>query len=130
MVVPYAHQATLSQLDSDTLTEMIVLAQRLEGALQTIYRPEGFNVRRTLAVRPARESRAICTCTFSQVGRGHQFHDHCLRNPRASEELAQTYERLRRALEAPARPAPPPSRANDAPLPNTGGDASTGEDRR
>jgi len=44
MVVPYAHLATLSQLDSETLTEMFVLAQRLEGALQTIYHPEGYNV--------------------------------------------------------------------------------------
>ena len=39
MVVPYAHQATLAASEPETLAEMMVLAQRLERALETLYHP-------------------------------------------------------------------------------------------
>ena len=39
-----AHLATLTAVDSGTLTEMMQLAQRVEGALEGIYHPEGYNV--------------------------------------------------------------------------------------
>jgi ATP adenylyltransferase len=44
MVVPYAHQATLGASEPETLTEMIMTAQRLEGTLETLYHPQGYNV--------------------------------------------------------------------------------------
>ena len=123
MVVPYAHQATLSELDSETLTEMIVLAQRLEGALQTIYHPEGYNVGLNIG---------------RAAGAGIAGHLHLHVLPRwvgdtnfmttvsetrvLPEELTQTYERLRRTLEA-------ASPASAATAPNAGPDASADENR-
>jgi ATP adenylyltransferase len=124
MVVPYAHQATLSQLDSETLSEMIALAQRLEGALQIIYRPAGYNMGLNIG---------------RAAGAGIAGHLHLHVLPRwvgdtnfmttvsetrvLPEELAQTYERLRRTLEA-------ASPANDAVAPKAGPDASADETRR
>jgi ATP adenylyltransferase len=44
MIVPYAHIADLSATPAETLAEMMKLAQRLERALASVYRPEGFNL--------------------------------------------------------------------------------------
>jgi ATP adenylyltransferase len=44
MVVPYVHERTLTALDPATLEEMMLLAQRTEKALASVYHPEGYNV--------------------------------------------------------------------------------------
>lgn len=47
MVVPYAHAASLTglaELNPEALSEMMTLARDLEGALQAVYRPEGYNL--------------------------------------------------------------------------------------
>jgi len=44
MVVPYAHQATLEASEPETLAEMITTARRLEGTLEALYHPQGYNV--------------------------------------------------------------------------------------
>jgi ATP adenylyltransferase len=44
MVAPYAHLADLGEFDLATLTEMMSLAQKVVGALQSAYRPHGFNL--------------------------------------------------------------------------------------
>jgi ATP adenylyltransferase len=44
MIVPYAHVADLAAADLEMLAEMMRLAQRLQTALQSTYRPEGFNL--------------------------------------------------------------------------------------
>ena len=44
MVVPYQHTAELGALDADELAEMMAVAQRIERALTTLYRPHGFNL--------------------------------------------------------------------------------------
>lgn len=44
MVVPYAHVAELNLLDADTMTEMMILAQRMEKAFRTNYSPDGMNL--------------------------------------------------------------------------------------
>lgn len=44
MVVSYAHQPTLPDLDKDTRAEIIELLNRGLVVLQTVYKPEGFNV--------------------------------------------------------------------------------------
>jgi ATP adenylyltransferase len=44
MVAPYAHVGDLSELAPDTLTDMMLLAQRLQNALEGCYRPEGYNL--------------------------------------------------------------------------------------
>jgi ATP adenylyltransferase len=99
MVVPFAHLADLADCDPATLTEMMLLAQRVQKALQAAYRPQGFNLGMNLG-----------RCAGAGVA-GH-LHLHVL--PRwegdtnfmtavaetrlEPEDLAVTYEKLRRAL--------------------------------
>ena len=44
MVVPYAHVDTLEKLPAEAATEMMALAQRLEGILRRLYAPDGINL--------------------------------------------------------------------------------------
>ena len=44
MVVPYAHVAELGACDPDALSEMILLAQRLEKIYRENYHPDGMNL--------------------------------------------------------------------------------------
>jgi len=44
LIAPYAHVSLLNGLPADTLTEMMVLAQKVEAALQEVYKPEGYNL--------------------------------------------------------------------------------------
>ena len=44
MVVPYAHLDELQKLPPESAAEMMMLAQRLEGVLRELYRPDGLNV--------------------------------------------------------------------------------------
>ncbi len=44
MIAPYAHVATIEDLDILTLTETMTLAQRCLAALRAAMRPDGFNM--------------------------------------------------------------------------------------
>jgi ATP adenylyltransferase len=44
MVVPYAHIGDLAECPQETLAEMMQMAQRVQGALAGIYKPEGYNL--------------------------------------------------------------------------------------
>ena len=44
MVVPYAHVPSLEQLDTPTLTEIMVLVNEGLGALRVVYNPQAFNL--------------------------------------------------------------------------------------
>lgn len=44
MIAPYAHVGDLAPLPSETLAEMMHLAQQLQGALEATYHPEGYNL--------------------------------------------------------------------------------------
>jgi ATP adenylyltransferase len=44
MVAPYAHASDLTELDTEALSDMMRLAQRVMRALQSVYQPHGFNV--------------------------------------------------------------------------------------
>jgi ATP adenylyltransferase len=99
MVVPYAHQATLSSCTPETLAEMMTLAQRVEGVLAALYRPSGYNVGINIG---------------RSAGAGVEGHLHLHVLPRwigdtnfmttvgetrvEPEELATTYERLYNAF--------------------------------
>jgi ATP adenylyltransferase len=99
MVVPYAHHPDLTSSDPDTLSEMMLLARRVQEALERSYHPEGYN----LGMNLGRAAGAGVT--------GH-LHLHVL--PRWSgdsnfmtvvsetrvepEDLSTTYEKLREAL--------------------------------
>ena len=99
MIVPYIHSADLPATRADTLAEMMVLAQRVQVALEKTYHPQGYN----LGMNLGRAAGAGVT--------GH-LHLHVL--PRWSgdsnfmtvvaetrvepEELSTTYEKLSKAL--------------------------------
>jgi len=44
MIAPYAHEATLRNLDAETLGEMMELGQKVEAALEQAYHPDGYNM--------------------------------------------------------------------------------------
>jgi ATP adenylyltransferase len=44
MVAPYAHVASLVELDHRTLAEMMSIGQRVEAALERAYHPDGYNL--------------------------------------------------------------------------------------
>ena len=99
MIVPYAHIADLSACDPATLSEMMQLARRVQIALSSAYKPDGYNLGMNLG-----------RCAGAGVT-GH-LHLHVL--PRWAgdtnfmtvtgetrvhpEDLSTTYEKLRAAL--------------------------------
>ncbi len=99
MVAPYAHVADLSGLDAETLSEMMLLAQRVQRALAAAYKAEGYNLGMNIG---------------RSAGAGVASHVHLHILPRWTgdtnfmtttgetrhipEALAQTYEKLQRAL--------------------------------
>lgn len=44
MIVPYKHTAELTGCDPDALSEMMLLAQRIEGIYNASYKPDGMNL--------------------------------------------------------------------------------------
>ena len=44
MVAPYEHLETITSAKTEQLAEMMQLAQRVIQALQTLYKPDGFNI--------------------------------------------------------------------------------------
>ena len=44
MIVPYAHQATLADVDRAAALEMMALAQRTDAVLRRVYEPHGINL--------------------------------------------------------------------------------------
>ena len=99
MIVPYAHIPDLKDCDAETLAEMMLLAQRAEGALAAAYKPDGLNLGMNLG---------------RAAGAGVIGHVHLHVLPRwigdanfmsvvgetrvEPEDLRTTYEKLRKAL--------------------------------
>lgn len=99
MIVPYEHVAELGLCDAATLSEIILLAQRVEAVFRETYRPDGMNLGMNLG---------------RAAGAGVIGHLHLHALPRwfgdsnfitvtgetrvQPEELKTTYERLRKAL--------------------------------
>ncbi len=99
MIVPFAHIADLSAGDAETLSEMMQLARRVQLALASAYKPDGYNLGMNLG-----------RCAGAGVT-GH-FHLHVL--PRwvgdsnfmtvtaetrvQPEDLTTTYQKLHTAL--------------------------------
>ncbi len=100
MVIPYRHVATLEEAPPEALAEMMTLTRRLEGVLRKTYRPSGVNIGMNIG---------------EAAGAGVAGHIHMHVLPRwvadsnfmtvvgetrvLPEELAQTWARLRNALE-------------------------------
>jgi ATP adenylyltransferase len=99
MIVPNAHVAELGLCEVETLREIMELAQRVEGAFQREYKPDGMNLGMNLG-RAAGAGvtghlhlhalpRWIGDSNFMTVTGETRVHP---------EELSTTYERLKRAL--------------------------------
>lgn len=104
MVVPYAHVADLAAADTEVLSEMMQLAQRVKVALEKSYHPQGYNLGMNLG---------------RAAGAGVLGHLHLHVLPRWSgdsnfmtvvgetrvepEDLTTTYEKLRSALSQESR---------------------------
>ena len=99
MVVPYAHVAELRLCQPASLTEMMLLAQRLESVVRELYKPDGMNLGMNLG-RAAGAGvvghlhlhalpRWIGDSNFMTVTGETRVHP---------EELSVTYARLRKAL--------------------------------
>jgi ATP adenylyltransferase len=99
MVVPYAHVAELALCDSAALSEMMQLAQRVETAFRSEYKPDGMNFGMNLG-RAAGAGvtghlhlhalpRWIGDTNFMTVTAETRVHP---------EELSTTYARLKKAL--------------------------------
>jgi ATP adenylyltransferase len=99
MIVPYKHTSEISGVDAATLTEMMHLAQRIESAFKSLYKPDGVNFGMNLG---------------RAAGAGVAGHLHLHALPRwvgdasfmsvtgetrvLPEDLTTTYERVRAAL--------------------------------
>jgi ATP adenylyltransferase len=111
MVVPYQHQASLAALPLETAHELMRLARRAERALRVVYQPDGLNMGLNLG---------------ESAGAGVAQHLHLHAVPRWAgdtsfmsvlaetrvlpEQLADSWKRLRAALEADAVEAEEPAR--------------------
>lgn len=100
MIVPYQHVADFAGADADTMCEMMLLAQRVQAALEKAYHPEGYNLGMNLG---------------RAAGAGVQGHLHLHVLPRwcgdsnfmtvtgetrvEPEDLSTTYKKLRAALD-------------------------------
>jgi len=99
MIVPYAHVAELNLVDGDALTEMMQLAQRVEGVFRRDYKPDGMNLGMNLGraagagvaghVHLHMLPRWIGDSNFMTVTGETRVHP---------EDLKTTYERLSKAL--------------------------------
>jgi ATP adenylyltransferase len=100
MIVPYEHVADFAGANSEAMCEMMLLAQRVQAALEKAYHPQGYNLGMNLG---------------RAAGAGVQGHLHLHVLPRwcgdsnfmtvtgetrvEPEDLATTYRKLRVALE-------------------------------
>jgi ATP adenylyltransferase len=101
MVVPYAHVADLAATDSDTLAEMMRLAQRMQTAIGNAYRPEGYNLGMNLGrAAGAGVTGHLHLHVLPRWGGDANFMTVTGETRVEPEELSTTFERLRKALAA------------------------------
>lgn len=99
MVVPYAHVGDLGAVDTETLTEMMQLAQRVQGALARTYRPEGFNLGMNLGrAAGAGVTGHVHLHVLARWAGDANFMTVTGETRVEPEELSTTYEKLRKAL--------------------------------
>jgi ATP adenylyltransferase len=99
MVVPYAHVAELSSCEPAALAEIMHLAQRMEGVLRELYKPDGMNLGMNLGraagagvvghIHLHALPRWIGDSNFMTVTGETRVHP---------EDLSTTFDRLRKAL--------------------------------
>jgi ATP adenylyltransferase len=99
MVVPFAHVADLSACNAETLGEMMRLAQRVEVALGTVYKPDGFNLGMNLGrCAGAGVTGHLHLHVLPRWGGDTNFMTVTAETRVQPEDLSVTYEKLRAAL--------------------------------
>jgi ATP adenylyltransferase len=99
MIVPYAHVAELGLCSPETLREMMESAQRVEKAYQAEYKPDGMN----LGMNLGRAAGAGVTGHLHLHALPRWFGDSNFMTVTGEtrvhpEDLAMTYQRLKKAL--------------------------------
>jgi len=101
MIVPFIHVAELAACDAPTLTEMMELAQRVQAALAANYKPEGYNLGMNLGrCAGAGVTGHLHLHVLPRWGGDTNFMSSIAETRIEPEDLAVTYEKLRRALNA------------------------------
>lgn len=99
MVVPYAHVAELSGVDADTLSEMMLMAQRVQRALAAAYKPEGYNLGMNLGrCAGAGVASHLHLHVLPRWVGDTNFMTTAAETRHIPEDLTQTYDKLKRAL--------------------------------
>jgi ATP adenylyltransferase len=99
MVVPYAHVAALDGADRETLAEMMHFAQRVERALAATYHPDGYNVGMNLGrAAGAGVAEHVHLHVLPRWAGDTSFMTTTGETRHLPEDLAQTYEKMKRAL--------------------------------
>ena len=100
MVVPYAHAASLEDLDADVLSEMMALTQLSLRVLRSAYNPQGFNVGLNIgAVAGAGVADHVHLHVVPRWGGDTNYMTVVGETRTIPEWLDQTYERLRPLFE-------------------------------
>jgi len=68
MVVPYAHLDELQKLPAEAAHEMMVLSQRMETVLRSLYRPDGINLGMNIGKAAGAGVAGHIQCTFCRAG--------------------------------------------------------------
>ncbi|KPL76528.1 HIT family hydrolase [Ornatilinea apprima] len=100
MVVPYAHKATLNELDAETRAEMMELLSKVESMLKMEYRPEGINM--GVNIGAAAGAGVADHIHFHVVPRWNgdvNFMGAVALTRVLPEDLWQTYQRMKKAWE-------------------------------
>jgi ATP adenylyltransferase len=99
MVVPFEHTADFAHLASETLDEMMRLAQRVQSALEVTYHPEGYNMGMNLGRSAGAGIADHLHLHFLPRWRGDtNFMTTVAETRLGPEELSTTYAKLRHAL--------------------------------
>jgi len=100
MVVPYAHVATLEDLDPEALAELMALTQLSLRVLREAYTPQGFNVGMNIgSVAGAGVAEHIHLHVVPRWGGDTNYMTTVSQTRVIPEWLDQTYERLRPLFE-------------------------------
>ncbi len=109
MVVPNAHEASLTRLDAATSAELMALLQWAEHVLRQVYHPDGLNLGLNLGA--AAGAGVVGHIHFHVVPRweGDTNFMTAVGDARVlPESLEDTYQRLRAAWRSPLEPLPQP----------------------
>lgn len=98
MVVPYAHAGTLEELDGETMLETMALIKQAITAINTEYKPEGFNIGANLgAVAGAGIANHVHFHVVPRWGGDTNFMTSVGGTRVLPEDLCDTYQRLKDA---------------------------------